>query len=177
MNKYIIIDCKYVKFEYLKNNIINNLNNILNLNTINWELAWANSQNSLTKESWDLWNNGFEDIDYISNYLGISRRTIIRYLNIGRELNLCTYNPKLEMKKTALKNAKSKKSVKCLLTNKSEKYFPSIKSACDFLDISRPTFLKIMEKHNGVINSNNFTMDKSRKKMTYFNGIIFRYLK
>ena len=145
IHKYIIIDCRHVKFEYLKNNIINKLNNILDLSTINWELAWADSQNSLTKESWDLWNSGFEDVNYISNYLGISKRTIIRYLNIGRELNLCTYNPKLEMKKTALKNAKSKKAVKCLFTNKSEGYFPSIKYACDFLGISRPTFLKIME--------------------------------
>ena len=91
VDNYIIIDCRYSKFNWLKNNVIKELNEYFDLSNINWELAWEESQNSLCVETWELWNKGL-CISGIENKLKISKNTILIYLNRGNELNRCNYN-------------------------------------------------------------------------------------
>ena len=94
VDKYIVIDCRYSELEWMKGNIIKELNEYFDLSNIKWELAWEESQNSLCVKAWELWNNGVYSTTDIGKILGLSRDTIRKYLKIGAECNKCSY-PKI----------------------------------------------------------------------------------
>ena len=71
IDKYIVIDCRYSKLEWLKENITKELGNYFNLSNINWEKAWEKSQKSKCIETWELYDNKYSIKD------------------IAIELNLC----------------------------------------------------------------------------------------
>ena len=56
--KYISIDCSESKKDYIKNNIINSeLNNILNLNDIDWNACEEFAMKNLSVDIWSDFNN------------------------------------------------------------------------------------------------------------------------
>ena len=59
INNYIIIDCRYSEFNWLKENIIKELSPYFDLTNINWELAWLESQRSLVWEVKRLYDLGY----------------------------------------------------------------------------------------------------------------------
>ena len=91
VDNYIVIDCRYSELEWMKENIIKELNGYFDLSNIDWELAWEESQNSLCIKAWELWNNGIQDIKEISKILKLSQKTITRYLKRGNECKKCNY--------------------------------------------------------------------------------------
>jgi hypothetical protein len=90
INNYIIIDCRYSTLEWLKENIIKELNDYFDLSNIDWKLAWEESQSSLCVKTWELWNNKYKVID-IANKMNISDDVVRKYLKIGEECNKCLY--------------------------------------------------------------------------------------
>ena len=90
VDNYIVIDCRYSELEWMKENIIKELNEYFDLSNIDWKLAWEESQNSLCIKAWELWNNGFS-ISKISNILKLSDSTIRKYLKIGASIGACDY--------------------------------------------------------------------------------------
>ena len=105
VDKYIVIDCRYSELEWMKENIIKELNKYFDLSNINWELAWEESQNSLCVKAWELWNNGLTTSD-IANELSLTKQTIIKYLKRGAKLNKCNYNYKEGHKRAGDKRRK-----------------------------------------------------------------------
>lgn len=83
VDNYIVIDCRYSTLEWMKENIIKELSSYLNLNNVNWELAWEESQNSLCVEAWELYNDGYS-IKEISNIFKLDRHTVSRYIKQGK---------------------------------------------------------------------------------------------
>ena len=97
-DNYIVLDCRYSEFEFIKNNIINSrLNEIFDLNNIEWIKIRQDSEKSLVKEVCDYWhlhneinNEGLliKDLSYIFK---INPTTISRYLKTGTKIDLCNF--------------------------------------------------------------------------------------
>ena len=108
--KVIRIDCDYYniknRFDYIKNNIINSkLNEIFNLNDINWYEIDKKSENNKVKIVCE-YKNQNENLTSkdIGDKLKLNRSTVIKYLKKGNELGWCNYDPKEEMRKSASNN-------------------------------------------------------------------------
>ena len=99
-------DNRYKKdtFNYIKEQIVDSeLSNIFNLDNINWELAWEESQNSLCVKTWKLWNSGIHDVSKLSLIIGVNRGTIRIYLKRGSECNKCNYTKEESIKDRSLR--------------------------------------------------------------------------
>ena len=114
---YIVIDCRYSELEFIKNNILHSrLNEIFDLNNINWIKICQDSEKSLVKEVCDYWhlhneiNNEGLTIKYLTKIFKLSNTTIRTYLKRGNVFDWCNYNPKEEIIKSSslsgLKNSK-----------------------------------------------------------------------
>lgn len=94
----IRVDVNYkdilTRFEYIKNNIINVLNNILCFDDINWNEVEYQSEKSIFHKIIDIYNETNELPKDIAYKLDISPCTVYRYLKKGAVLNLCNYNTK-----------------------------------------------------------------------------------
>lgn len=89
---YIVIDCRYSKLEFIKNNILDSKLNILfNLNNIDWLACEKFALSNLVKKACDLWNNGEKSTKIIANKLELCTNTIRRYLKQGVKLSWCNY--------------------------------------------------------------------------------------
>lgn len=165
---YYVIDCRSSDFDFLKSNVVKTLNNILDFSNVDWNLVWKNSQKSFAKISWDLWNSGLKNSMNIANELKLSRHTIIKYLKNGTKLGFCDYNPKEEMRKSALTNACNNQKLKCTLPNSEIKYFNSIAKLLKDFNISRKSYKKIMA-NNGIVDMNIFPHKKSKEKLLKYN--------
>ena len=90
IEKYVIVDCRYSTFEWLKENVAEQLKNIFELDNINWNNIWECCQTSLIVKSWELWNEGLSTKE-ISETLNIGKTTVVRYLNRGNEIGKCKF--------------------------------------------------------------------------------------
>ena len=142
--RVIRIDCDYYdvesRFDYIKNNIINSkLNEIFDLNDINWNECSLYSESSLIIEVINLkkYNPKYTtgDIKKLTVY---SIPTIIRWLKIGNELKLCNYSTHQESERIINENSiKNSKEVKMY---KDGKYIDTFKNSSDLQKISQERF-------------------------------------
>lgn len=88
---YIIIDCRYTEFEWLKENFIKELSSVLDLSNIDFLKAFKDSNNSLLIKCANLWESGLS-ITEISKELNIARSTVRKYLKRAKILNMCDYS-------------------------------------------------------------------------------------
>lgn len=83
-NGYVIIrvDCNYVsnRYEYIKNNIINQLENVIDLSKVDWEYCNKMSLDSLFFRVIDCYRSKTKFADEISEYTGVSTSTVLQYL-------------------------------------------------------------------------------------------------
>lgn len=101
IDHYIIIDCRYSEKDFIVNNILNSeLVNFFNIESVDFDLCNLNAISSYMKPIWDDWNTGIYDINALSQKYNIGIQTIRTYLIKGKECNLCTYDPKENIKKT-----------------------------------------------------------------------------
>ena len=111
---YIIIDCRKSDLEFIKDKIINSrLSNMFDLSNIDWFQAEKFALNSRVREACDLWNNGLESTNKISQIMELKQQTIIKYLHKGVNLKWCTYNPEEVMKRNG-KSLSKKYSNNCI---------------------------------------------------------------
>lgn len=95
VDNYIVIDCRYSTLEWLKENTIKELSSYFDLSNINWELAYEESQSSLIRKAWELWDNGIHSTKEIGDILGKHRKTIKEWLKKGNECGKCSYTIEL----------------------------------------------------------------------------------
>ena len=98
-DNYIVIDCRYSEFEFIKNNIINSrLNDIFDLNNVDWIDIEKYSRKSLIKQVCDYWHihNEINNENLTTGDLGkifkLNYSTIRRYLKKGNNLEWCSYH-------------------------------------------------------------------------------------
>lgn len=93
---YIVIDCRKSTLEWIKDNkngILNSkLNELFDLNKIDWVKCYEFTATSSMKEAWELKkNNDRLTTSQIGDILGLNPHTISDYLDIGDKLNYCNY--------------------------------------------------------------------------------------
>ena len=113
---YIVIDCRKSELEWIKNSILNSrLNEIFNLDNINWEECHKNSLKNIVKEVCDYWHKYVEvNKDYLtttdlSNIFNLDSKTIRKYLIQGVKCGWCKYNAKKERTKIQRHSAEIRK--------------------------------------------------------------------
>ena len=164
---YIVIDCRYSEFEFIKNNIINSrLNEIFDLSEINWKDIEINLQNSLIKEVCEYWNIHKEinkenlTTTYLGKLFNSNRGNIRKYLKIGNKLGWCNYNPEYEHNKTLFKG----KIIEIFKNNKSLGTFNTI------TELSKYSFEMFGEKLYVT------EISKACKNNKSYKGFTFKYV-
>lgn len=104
---YIITDCRKSDFEFIKNNILSSkLEQMFNLNKIDWIKCGEYTCKNLVKEICDYWhlhneiNNEELTTSDLAKEFKISNTTILRYLKRGTKLDWCNYDGKKELIKS-----------------------------------------------------------------------------
>ena len=151
VDNYIIIDCRYSEFNWLKDNAIKELNKYFDLSNINWELAWEESQNNLCVNTWRLWNENKEyTINDISKLLFISNDVIRKYLKKGEKIGVCVYNVRRKEKKG--KEYYNSTPVICLTT---KRIFNTIHEGAEFYNCYSSGICKCcknkIKSHKGLV--------------------------
>ncbi len=97
-DNYIIINCKYSELEWIKSSIVDSkLNELFNLNIINWLQCEEYALSSLVKKACELKrNNSNITTTQIGKIIGLHQTTVIKYLKKGTKLGWCKYNSKKE---------------------------------------------------------------------------------
>jgi len=98
IKEYIIIDCRYSNFEWLKENFIKSLKDYFDISKIDWQDIYNNSMKNYMLEACKLYNENLK-LSYICELLKLSQTSIRNYLKIGTSLKLCNYDPKEIMHK------------------------------------------------------------------------------
>lgn len=91
---YVVIDCRKNEFEYLKNNIINQLSSIIDLSEVDFEKCYKESLKSLVIKTCELWNTGkFTSAKHLSEHMNIGYSAVLSYLKKGTSIGFCEYIP------------------------------------------------------------------------------------
>jgi len=135
----IRIDCDYChndRFQYIKNNILKNetINELFDLNSIDWIKIEEFCLSSRIKEACTLWNSGISSTIQIGIIMNLSSVTISRYLKKGRNVKWCEYDENKQREKGLLSGRNRGLPVICI-NNKNT--FPSAKNAYETVGISR----------------------------------------
>lgn len=99
ISDYIILDCRYSDFDWIKNSIIQS--GIIErfgktVDDINWVKCGKSAMSSRMLETCKLWNNG-KSISEICEYFKMHTTTIREYLKKGAKAGICSYDSKKEM--------------------------------------------------------------------------------
>ena len=88
---YIVIDCRKSESEWIKNSILNSrLNDIFNLNNINWIECEEYALKNIVKEVCDYYNKDYS-IEEIEDITKISKQAIYNHLRKGAKIGICKY--------------------------------------------------------------------------------------
>ena len=168
IKKYIIIDCRKSDKYFIKKNIENELNNIFNLNNINWNECQEFALKSLVKEVCEYWNNKkeYESASDLTKYFYLDRNTITGYLKKGSELGWCNYNAKEELRKRSMRN--NTKRRRRVAVYKDGKFIGEYLSVTELIERAKQDF--------GVkFNTANISAVCNGKQKTH-KGYTFKYL-
>ncbi|OSA92826.1 UNVERIFIED_ORG: hypothetical protein B2H93_13445 [Clostridium botulinum] len=102
---YIIIDCRYSKLEWIKQNILNSkLNELFDLSNIDWLKCEEFALSSNIKKACELWSKGTSSTLKIGEIMKYNSNTICSWLKQGAKLGWCNYNSKKEIIKNGMNN-------------------------------------------------------------------------
>jgi glycosyltransferase involved in cell wall biosynthesis len=121
IKNYIVIDCRYSTYEWIKSSIIkSNLLSLLNMriSDIDWNKCNEYSRGSQVKKAAELWNEHTYNTSEIACIMKLNKSTIEKYLIQATECGICDYYTEFEKLKRIKKqgNILCRKSVICLTT-------------------------------------------------------------
>lgn len=108
---YIVIDCRYSTFEWLKENYIKQLGSCFDLSDIDWKNIWLSCQKSILVEvceQWELRDKSKDSTTTFANRFGLDNSTILKYLKIGNNIGICHYDGKDEIRKSSTRVCKNR---------------------------------------------------------------------
>lgn len=165
---YIVLDCRYSEFEFIKQNILNSkLNKLFDLSKIDWIKVEKFALSNRVKEACNLWNSGISSTQDIAIIMKLARNTITKYLKKGSSsaINWCNYDAKEEIFKGRSKSGKmSGKPVEMFKDGISLGVFESL------VDLERRS-----EKLFGIKLLNGGISDVCLGKQKQYKGYTFRY--
>ena len=156
-----------------KENILHSkLNKLFDLSNINWDKCEKYSIKNIIKEVCNYWHlhNEINNEELTTRKLGeifeLSHNTIRNYLKKGNMLGWCNYNPKEEMKKSALKNReKTTRKVEIFKNSVSLGIFNS----CSELVEQSEELFGVKLKYSGISNV-------AKGKQKQHKGFTFKYI-
>lgn len=149
IENYIIIDCSKSDLDYIKPNILKSkLNEMFDLNNINWVECEQFAKTSLIVKVCKYWNKT-KCIKYTCEKFNLTKGTIQRYLKIGTRLSLCDYDP------SKGNQIKPKCSVKVICLNDGN-IFDSIIEASKFYNIDYSSISKSCITGSGTQHNETF---------------------
>lgn len=138
VNGYIVIDCRYSDFKWLKKKTNEELSKYFDTSNLDWNLIWKNTHKSKCFETWKLWNSGIHDVVKIGNILKINRGLVVKFLKRGVECDKCDYtieeSKRIGYNKNRGRNHHSSREVYCITTYKK---FDSICEAEEYFGMGR----------------------------------------
>lgn len=160
---YIPIDSIISDLQYIKSNMIDSkLNELLDLNKIDWIKCGEYASSNLVKEICVFYNQhpGILTTDLAKKF-NMTRNTIVRYLKTGMELEWCKYDSKKEMARNGKHAGKlnSKPVLQFTLKGEFIKTYPSTHEA---------------ERQTGISNSHISNCCKGKRKTA--GGYCWRYV-
>lgn len=170
--KVIRIPCDYNgidRFNYIKKNVENKLNSLLDLSIIDWDKCDMFAVKNIVEEVCNYWNINGENcvVEDIANIFKISVQTTYNYLKQGNRLKWCNYNSKIEENKTKIKKGTDNgKPVGIFKDGIFLKRFISIS------DLERKS-----EQEFGVRLTKTRIVDVCKGKYQIYKGYTFKYLK
>lgn len=103
---YIVIDCRYSFFDFIKENVIaSGLLKLINVSSekIDWDQCYKDALNSKVFIVAQYWNEGMSNGE-ISSLLQISRGTVAKYLKKAADLKICDYSREESIKRMGINN-------------------------------------------------------------------------
>ena len=130
IKSYIVVNCSYSSLNWLKENVIKELDNYFDLSNIDWNLAWENSLKSLVWESKRLHEEGYNN-KQIAEILGINRKTVEDY-----------------KKQLGIKNQYERKQENLLKTKELVQQGKPIKEIAEILNVTTKTIREYKKELN-----------------------------
>ncbi len=96
---YISVDCRYSRFDYLKDSVICNktFSSLLDVTSINWDYVKSFCASNIKKFAINLYNSG-KSFSEISSKLSLAEGTIRQYIIDGDSIGACTYKFERDIK-------------------------------------------------------------------------------
>lgn len=168
IDKYIVIDCRYSRGEYIKKNIIcSELNELFDLGKIDWLKCEEFALSNLVYAVCLAWSNKeeYETTSHIRNKFKIGSTTMHRYLKRGVELGWCKYDAKAEKSKVSRKNC--------------ERFRKGVEIFKEGVSLGRFDSTTQLERQSeelfGTKLHRNFINDVCRGKKPWYKGYTFSY--
>lgn len=166
---YIIVDCRESEMKYIKNNILNDnkLNQLFDLNNINWLKAEEFTCSNLVKIActYKKDNSKITTKD-IGKIMGYQHCTIRNWLKKGAKIGWCVYNIKEEVNKNGVRAGKSRrKPVEIFKDGISLGEFESV------MELERQSVALF-----GVILNNSAIARVCREELKQYKGFTFKYI-
>ena len=131
IEKYIVVDCRNSDFTWLKDNFIKALSSHFNLENIDWESVYLNSNKSMLVyicEQWNKYSKTHTTKD-LANLLRLNQSMVTNNVKRGASIGLCEYNKEYEKIKT---NAKT--SIPVIQLDLNNNFIRELKSCRDGLN-------------------------------------------
>ena len=164
----IRIDCKKSEYNYIKNNILNSkLNEIFDLNIINWDLCLKESTPNIIKNICEYYNINKSNItiDEIAEHFNISDTTFRKYRDIGVKYGWCDYDKDIVENVRVNKIAESKYKAVSVFDEMHSliKSFLNAKLCCEYMNNNLDEHFNITSIRRSCVNGNKY------------NGYYFKY--
>lgn len=146
-------------FDYIKKQLYLAIGDLYNLDKLDWNKIFIDSQKSLMIEACKLWQEGIYSTTKICEILKLSRSTVLIYLKRGNKLGICNYTKEKsykELGKTKRNNNHPNANLYIVIKSNGEKYSELPLCSKDiydkgFLKIKHEIFNKYIKPY-GVIN-------------------------
>lgn len=181
----IRIDCNYNnynRFNYIKENIVKRLENILPLNNVDWELCNEKSLISKFKEVLDIYKTQTKCLEEISELSHIKTRTVIKYITEAMDVGLIPKS-KLDIKKVKRKNrvpisepriiSSSEANARSIYCYEDVLLFKTLTDVALYYGFNRGSFSIAMNKNGGYYKGRHFVKYCDLPKDFDFHRIIF----
>ena len=136
---YIVINCSISDLQFIKLNVLDSeLNELLDLNKIDWIKCGKYASSNLVKEVCDFYNQNTEIFSSdLAKEFNMDKSTIIKYLKQGTKLGWCEYDAKEELRRGSKLGAKRNSKPVLQFTLEGVKTYPSIAEASKQTGICR----------------------------------------
>lgn len=133
IENYIVIDCRFSTFDWLKTNVVDKLKHLVDFSKIDWDIVLSDLSYNYVHEVWKTWNEREYDdtINTLAKKVGISSCTYRKYIKLGKEIGKIEYDEEYEKMKLADRNSKkrSKKIYQYTLDGELVKEWESVREA------------------------------------------------